>query len=63
MGHRCICSNYRAILSTSAKAIFGKQKQMSQIREYDAQGYRVPSTGGFVAPASALEPEVQAAEN
>jgi hypothetical protein len=47
----------------SAKAIFGKQKQMSQIREYDAQGYRVPSTGGFVAPASALEPEVQAAEN
>ena len=47
----------------SAKAIFGKQKQMSQIREYDAKGYRVPSTGGFVAPASALEPEVQAIEN
>ena len=47
----------------SAKAIFGKQKRMSQIREYDAQGYRVPSTAGFVAPASALEPEAQAAQN
>ena len=46
----------------SAKAIFGKQKQMSQIREYDAKGYRVPSSGGFVAPASALEPEAQAVQ-
>ena len=49
----------------SAKAIFGKQKQMSQIREYDAKGYRVPSTGGFVAPASAIVsgPEAQAVQS
>ena len=41
----------------SARAIFGKQKQMSQIREYDASGYRVPATVGFAAPASAIDPE------
>ena len=35
----------------SAAALFGKQKQMYQVREYDPEGHRVPASGAALAVA------------
>jgi len=55
-------SEYLEDPAPAGRAMFRKQKLMYQVREYDAKGFRVPSSGapppsgGLVAPASAEEP-------
>ena len=58
-------SEYLEDPAPSARAIFGKQKQMYQVREFDANGFRVPSSGAAPAMAGGLQslvPPVSAAE-
>ena len=37
-----------------ARELFGKQRQMAQVKEYDANGYRVPSSGERTGVATSL---------